>query len=133
MDSLYDNLYSNLLTNTKIIVFIKKDNNFRVMLCTKNNDTINLACGIGSLDANSRIVAKESSKNRLNGYLSVFDLEACDSRLVNTNKVVETYNLDTVDTADELNKAFELLHELKQKYDKFNEVLDYDKSNQVLE
>lgn len=120
---LYSSLYSGLLLESSIIVFKKKDNSTRVMICTKNNRTISMACGLNSLEVSKSLGAKESKANSNNGYLVVFDLEACDSRLVNTNTVIETINLGILENKKEIDEAFDKLLEIKAKYAEEDKIL----------
>ena len=109
-------LYSTLDRSTCIVAFKKKDRSTRVMLCTKSLPTISAFCKISQTDAMSCINRTKRLESSDNGYLSVFDLEKKDGRILNTGNLLFYLDLGHLVTEEQFSNALDKLSKYKEEY-----------------
>ena len=109
-------LYSTLDRNTCIVAFKKKDRSTRVMLCTKSLPTISAFCKITQTEAMTCINRTKRLESSDTGYLSVFDLEKKDGRIINTSNLLFYLDLGNLVTEEQFSNALDKLSKCKEEY-----------------
>ena len=110
VDKMVDNLlygptYGTLILETAIVAFTKANGAVRLMLCTRNLDTVKLmnpesraGYGLSGFDARCNIS---------NGNIAVVDLAIDECRSFNVERVITLKWLGELTTLDDLDKAVE--------------------------
>lgn len=109
----YADIYRRLLVETAIVVFLKKDGNYRVMLATRNMNTSGMyydrsECNMGWHD---------SKCNINNGNIAVIDLIIGEARMFNIDRVINIEFLGEIKNVNELNEAVEKFKEYKEAFE----------------
>ena len=97
----YSRVLNSLSFETAIVTFKKKDNTTRVMICSRNRDTIEKNCG----DVIYQLIGHDRRCNIKNGNISVIDLAIGEARSFNINNVINIQFLGEIVTEDEYNIA----------------------------
>lgn len=100
---LYGPTYGTLILETAIVAFTKANGAVRLMLCTRNMDTVKLMnpesraeYGLSGFDCRCNIS---------NGNIAVVDLAIDECRSFNVNRVITLKWLGEITTVDDLDKA----------------------------
>lgn len=97
----YPEVFSRLATEAAMVLFIKRDGKFRLMLATRN-PRIPM---FGGADHLGLALNAHDKKNSIqNGNISVIDLTIDDVRAFNINRVVKIQWLGTINTHEEYEK-----------------------------
>ena len=81
----YPEVFSKLTYETALVTFLKKDGTIRVMLCTRNLDTISIKYGFQG----AALGGHDNRCNINNGNLAVYDLILGDARSFNIDRLVD--------------------------------------------
>lgn len=97
----YSQIYREISYNVGIFIFIKKDNTVRVMLGTRNLDTLKIKFG-WIADELSKMEKRCSISN---GNLALVDMVIGQGRCFNMGRLVWYKNIGTVTNEEEYNKV----------------------------
>lgn len=109
----YPEVFSKLSYETALVTFLKKDGTIRVMLCTRNLDTVNLRFGFQG----AALGGHDNRCNIKNGNVAVFDLILGEARSFNIDRVVGIYYSGIVNTNEQLDACIKAYVEFKEKYE----------------
>lgn len=109
----YAEVFSKLTYELAIITFIKKDGDIRVMLGTRNLNTISLIHGFMGPVLDSR----DKRCNIHNGNLAVIDMTVREPRQFSIDRLVNIEYLGIIDTLDQYNIALEKYNSWKKMYE----------------
>lgn len=112
----YPEVYSKLIYETAFIIFMKKDGNIRLMLGTRNLNTVSLEYGFQG----ASLAGHDNRCNINNGNVAVFDLVLGEARSFSINRLVNIEYHGVVTTKEELDKLFEDFKDFKEKYESTN-------------
>ena len=115
----YPEVYSRLCYETAFVVFLKKDGTIRLMLCTRNLNTVALQYGFQG----KALGGHDNRCNINNGNIAVFDLALGEARSFNIDRLVKIEFKGIVSTAEQLEEV--TLDIIKIKLDKntiYNEI-----------
>ena len=122
----YPEVYSRLCYETAFVVFLKKDGTIRLMLCTRNLNTVSLQYGFQGK-------ALGGHDNRCNisiANIAVFDLALSQPRSFNIDRLVKIEFKGIVSTAEQLEEVTGEFLEFKAEYEKSQPMeLDMDSLN----
>lgn len=96
----YAEVFSKLTYETAIITFLKKDGTVRIMLATRNLDTVALENGYQG----NRLGGHDNRCNIKNGNLAVFDLVLGDTRAFNIERVLDIRYCGVVSFKEQLDQ-----------------------------
>lgn len=109
----YPEVFSRLTYETALVTFFKKDGNIRVMLCTRNLDTISLYYGFQG----AALGGHDNRCNIKNGNLAVFDLVVGEARSFNIDRLVDIIYSGIVTDKETLDKCIASYSDYKEKYE----------------
>ena len=120
----YAELFSKLTYETAVITFLKKDGTVRIMLCTRNINTISILYGFQG----QALGGHDNRCNIQNGNLAAFDLILGEARSFNVQRVLNIQFADMgctdgqpiVSTKEQLDKVIEKYVEYKNLYEQNN-------------
>lgn len=122
----YPEVYSRLCYETAFVVFLKKDGTIRLMLCTRNLNTVALQYGFQG----KALGGHDNRCNISNGNIAVFDLALGEARSFNIDRLVEIEFKGIVSTAEQLEEVTGEFLEFKAEYEKSQPMeLDMDSLN----
>lgn len=122
----YPEVYSRLCYETAFIVFLKKDGTIRLMLCTRNLNTVALQYGFQG----KALGGHDNRCNISNGNIAVFDLALGEARSFNIDRLVKIEFKGIVSTAEQLEEVTGEFLEFKAEYEKSQPMeLDMDSLN----
>ena len=110
----YAEVFSKLTYELAIITFLKKDGEVRVMLGTRNLNTISLVHGFMGPVLDSR----DKRCNIHNGNMAVIDMTIREPRQFSIDRLVNIMYLGEINTIDEYNNALKHYEYYKAEYDK---------------
>ena len=109
---LYGSMFMYLGRFTGIVVFRKKNNELRVMLCTRNDNTIKVQ---NEEYKCFELKGHDKRCNIQNGNMSVFDLVKTEPRGFNAARVMYVeYFLEEINTESKLNYAIEFFAKVEE-------------------
>ena len=110
----YPEVYSRLLYETALIVFLKKNGEVRIMLGTRNLNTANIYFGwLGD-----KLNMQDGRCNINNGNIALIDLIIGDGRSFNVERVLDIQYAGVVTTKEQLDNVVKQFVEFKEKYEK---------------
>lgn len=110
----YPEVYSKLLYETALIVFLKKNGEVRIMLGTRNLNTANIYFGwLGD-----KLNMQDGRCNISNGNIALIDLIIGDGRSFNVERVLDIQYAGVVTTKEQLDNVVKQFVEFKEKYEK---------------
>ena len=110
----YPEVFSRLTFETATIVFLKKNGEVRVMLGTRNLNTVSLLYGF-----QGQVLGGHDNRcNINNGNLAVFDMVIGDARSFNIDRVLDIQYAGVVTTKEEYDKVLESFVKFKEEYEK---------------
>lgn len=115
----YPEVFSKLTYETAIITFLKKDGSIRVMLGTRNLDTISLKYGFQG----ASLGGHDNRCNIKNGNVAVFDLILGESRAFNIERLVDINYIGIITNIGELDNKIAEYIEYKNKYEENNSMV----------
>lgn len=122
----YPEVYSRLCYETAFVVFLKKDGTIRLMLCTRNLNTVSLQYGFQG----KALGGHDNRCNISNGNIAVFDLALGEARSFNIDRLVKIEFKGIVSTAEQLEEVTGEFLEFKAEYEKYQPMeLDMDSLN----
>lgn len=122
----YPEVYSRLCYETAFVVFLKKDGTIRLMLCTRNLNTVDLQYGFQG----KALGGHDNRCNISNGNIAVFDLALGEARSFNIDRLVEIEFKGIVSTAEQLEEVTGEFLKFKAEYEKSQPMeLDMDSLN----
>lgn len=122
----YPEVYSRLCYETAFVVFLKKDGTIRLMLCTRNLNTVALQYGFQG----KALGGHDNRCNISNGNIAVFDLALGEARSFNIDRLVKIEFKGIVSTAEQLEEVTGEFLEFKAEYEKSQPMeLDMDSLN----
>lgn len=122
----YPEVYSRLCYETAFVVFLKKDGTIRLMLCTRNLNTVSLQYGFQG----TALGGHDNRCNISNGNIAVFDLALGEARSFNIDRLVKIEFKGIVSTAEQLEEVTGEFLEFKAEYEKSQPMeLDMDSLN----
>lgn len=122
----YPEVYSRLCYETAFVVFLKKDGTIRLMLCTRNLNTVSLQYGFQG----KALGGHDNHCNISNGNIAVFDLALGEARSFNIDRLVKIEFKGIVSTAEQLEEVTGEFLEFKAEYEKSQPMeLDMDSLN----
>ena len=122
----YTEVYSRLCYETAFVVFLKKDGTIRLMLCTRNLNTVSLQYGFQG----KALGGHDNRCNISNGNIAVFDLALGEARSFNIDRLVKIEFKGIVSTAEQLEEVTGEFLKFKAEYEKSQPMeLDMDSLN----
>lgn len=110
----YPEVFSRLTYETAVIVFLKKDGTVRVMLGTRNLQTIELAYGF-----QGQVLGGHDKRcNINNGNIAVYDLGIGDARQFHIDRLISIDFVGEVKTKEQYDKVFADFVKFKTEYEK---------------
>lgn len=109
----YSEVYSHLNFETAILIFMKKNGEIRVMLGTRNLNTVAFEWGFQG----RALGGHDTRCNINNGNVAVFDLLLGDARSFNIDRLISVEYMGVVNSMEELNKAAEVYKQFVAKYE----------------
>lgn len=113
---LYDKAKYLLENGAAILVFRKKNNELRVMLCTRNFQTANLA----GFDA--RLNSRNTAKTEADGNLIVTDLVIGETRQVSISRIVYSCWFTMASTQEEIEQLHAAYDYIKSQWKNYDEL-----------
>ena len=110
----YPEVHSRLCYETAFVVFLKKDGTIRLMLCTRNLNTVSLQYGFQG----KALGGHDNRCNISNGNIAVFDLALGEARSFNIDRLVKIEFKGIVSTAEQLEEVTGEFLEFKAEYEK---------------
>ena len=98
----YCDVFNSLEYKTGVAVFMKKNGDMRVMLATRNVDTIE-KLGIGNMYG--KMLSYSNRCNQGNGNIPVMDIILADARTINVDRLLEFEPIGVINTQEDLNNA----------------------------
>lgn len=122
----YPEVYSRLCYETAFVVFLKKDGTIRLMLCTRNLNTVSLQYGFQG----KALGGHDNRCNISNGNIAVFDLALGEARSFNIDRLVKIEFKGIVSTEEQLEEVTGEFLKFKAEYEKSQPMeLDMDSLN----
>lgn len=114
----YPEVFSKLTYETAIITFLKKDGNIRLMLGTRNLETVSLKYGFQG----ASLGGHDNRCNIKNGNIAVFDLILGESRAFNIERLVDIHYIGLINNLNILDSKISEYLDYKQKYESNNDM-----------
>lgn len=110
----YPEVYSKLLYDTALIVFLKKNGEVRIMLGTRNLRTAELYFGwLGE-----RLSMQDGRCNINNGNIGIIDLILGDCRSFNIERILDIQYAGMITTKEQLDNVVKQFVDFKEQYEK---------------
>ena len=113
--ALYQDTYRRMFEETAVVVFIKANGKFRVMLATRNMDTVRLLKHNDVL-AGAQMRGHDNRCNINNGNMSVIDLEIGEGRSFNVDRLIKLHWFGVIDTEEKAENCLEQFKEFSKRY-----------------
>ena len=114
MNYSYAEVFSKLTYELAFIVFLKKDGTVRLMLGTRNLNTVSLEYGFQG----KALGGHDNRCNINNGNVAVFDMVLGEARSFSIDRLVDIQYCGVVSTKEELDEAARKFMEFKAEYEK---------------
>lgn len=109
----YSEVFSRLTYETAILVFMKKNGEVRLMLGTRNLNTVALRYGFQG----NVLGGHDNRCNIKNGNVAVYDLLLGDARSFHIDRLVSIEYLGQIDSMEKLEDAADRFLQFKEKYE----------------
>lgn len=109
----YGRTWGGLLLESALVTFTKSNGHVRLMLCTRNLDSLQLMHPDKKLKG--LLDGFDKRCNRSNGNIAVVDLLLGDCRSFNINRVLAVKWLGEIDSMEKLNSAIEEYEKIEKK------------------
>ena len=110
----YAEVFSKLTYETAAIVFLKKDGTVRIMLGTRNLNTINLLYGFQG----GVLGGHDNRCNIKNGNLAVYDMIVGDARSFNIERLIDIQYAGVVETKEQYDNVLANFVQFKEEYER---------------
>ncbi len=110
----YPEVYSRLTYETAFLIFMKKDGNIRLMLCTRNMSTISILYGFQG----KALGGHDNRCNINNGNIAVFDLVIGEARSFHIDRLVDIQYKGVVESREKLEEIMGEFMQFKVEYEK---------------
>lgn len=110
----YPEIYSRLTYETAVIVFLKKNGEVRIMLGTRNLNTISLLYGFQG----QTLGGHDTRCNINNGNVAVFDMILGDARSFNIDRLLDIQFGGVINTKEEYEQLLTNYVKFKEEYEK---------------
>mgnify|MGYP006342627191 CR=1 FL=1 len=110
----YPEIYSKLTFETAAIVFLKKNGEVRIMLGTRNLNTVSLLYGFQG----QTLGGHDNRCNIKNGNIAVFDMVIGDARSFSVDRLLDIQFAGVINTKEEYDKVFNDFMKFKENYEK---------------
>lgn len=110
----YPEVYSRLNFETAVIIFLKKNGDVRLMLGTRNMNTIDMDHGFQG----KALGGHDNRCNINNGNVAVFDLIIGEARSFNIDRLVSIEFKDVISTREQLDEVIDYFDDFKEQYEK---------------
>lgn len=110
----YAEVFSKLTYELAFIVFLKKDGTVRLMLGTRNLNTVSLEYGFQG----KALGGHDNRCNINNGNVAVFDMVLGEARSFSIDRLVDIQYHGVVSTKEELDRIAQKFLEFKEEYEK---------------
>ena len=110
----YAEVFSKLTYELAFIVFLKKDGTVRLMLGTRNLNTVSLEYGFQG----KALGGHDNRCNINNGNVAVFDMVLGEARSFSIDRLVDIQYHGIVSTKEELDRIAQKFLEFKEEYEK---------------
>ena len=109
----YPEIYSRLTYDTAVIVFLKKNGEVRIMLGTRNLNTVSLLYGF-----QGQVLGGHDTRcNINNGNVAVFDMVIGDARSFSVDRVLDIQFAGVINNKEEYDKVLEGFVKFKEEYE----------------
>lgn len=115
----YPEIFSKLTYETAIIIFVKKNGEVRLMLGTRNLNTVSLIYGFQG----NVLGGHDNRCNINNGNVAVFDMIAGDARSFSVNRLVSIEFCGMINTKEEYDALLQKYVAFKSEYEKTNPMM----------
>ena len=115
----YPEAFSRLTFETAVIVFLKKNGEVRLMLGTRNLNTVSLLYGFQG----AKLGGHDNRCNITNGNLAVFDLVVGDARSFNIERLLSIDFVGEIRTMEQYNTILQKYVEFKNQYEATNPMM----------
>lgn len=115
----YPEAFSRLTFETAVIVFLKKNGEVRLMLGTRNLNTVSLLYGFQG----AKLGGHDNRCNITNGNLAVFDLVVGDARSFNIERLLSIDFVGEIKTMEQYNTILQKYIEFKNQYEATNPMM----------
>lgn len=112
----YPEIFSRLTYETAFLIFMKKNGEVRIMLATRNMNTISLQYGFQG----KALGGHDNRCSINNGNIAVFDLVLGEARSFHIDRLIDIQFQGVIDSMDKLNNAAERFTEFKNNYEANN-------------
>lgn len=110
----YPEVYSKLCYETALIVFLKKNGEVRIMLGTRNLNTVSLLYGF-----QGNVLGGHDNRCHINnGNVAVFDMIAGDARSFNIERLLDIQWAGVINTKEEYDAVLNNFVKFKEEYEK---------------
>lgn len=110
----YQELFSRLTYETALVVFLKRNGEVRLMLCTRNLSTVSLLYGFQG----QALGGHDNRCNINNGNVAVFDMIVGEARSFNIDRVLDVQFAGIVSTREEYDAVLKQFVVFKADYEK---------------
>ena len=110
----YPEVYSKLCYETALIVFLKKNGEVRLMLGTRNLNTVALLYGFQG----NVLGGHDTRCNINNGNIAVYDMIAGDARSFNIDRLLDIQFAGVITTKEQYDEVLKRFVKFKDEYEK---------------
>lgn len=110
----YPEVFSKLIYESAYLIFLKRDGSVRLMLGTRNLNTVSLRWGFQG----KALGGHDNRCNINNGNVAVFDLLLGEARSFNIDRLVDVQYMGVIDNEDKLNEVADKFMKFKEEYEK---------------
>lgn len=110
----YPEVYSKLCYETALIVFLKKNGEVRLMLGTRNLNTVALLYGFQG----NVLGGHDTRCNINNGNVAVYDMIAGDARSFNIDRLLDIQFAGVITTKEQYDEVLNKFVKFKEEYEK---------------
>lgn len=110
----YPEVYSKLCYETALIVFLKKNGEVRLMLGTRNLNTVALMYGFQG----NVLGGHDTRCNINNGNVAVYDMIAGDARSFNIDRLLDIQFAGVITTKEQYDEVLNKFVKFKDEYEK---------------
>lgn len=110
----YPEIYSKLCYETALIVFLKKNGEVRLMLGTRNLNTVALLYGFQG----NVLGGHDTRCNINNGNVAVYDMIAGDARSFNIDRLLDIQFAGVITTKEQYDEVLNKFVKFKDEYEK---------------
>lgn len=110
----YPEVYSKLCYETALIVFLKKNGEVRLMLGTRNLNTVALLYGFQG----NVLGGHDTRCNINNGNVAVYDMIAGDARSFNIDRLLDIQFAGVITTKEQYDEVLNKFVKFKDEYEK---------------